>query len=895
MKFTTPRLMTASILLSIFVQVSTPVIINAEEQSPNTTNSNVSIKGDVSNNASPSILEESSTQKAGSKYRYTINPNTLNFIDRGDDGGAPDPYGSLLMEYLDEYGNSLGTVEIWYGPYYQSNKNSNSLDSVTFDSNTRVKSLRFSGHIVDYDEGNGNDYMFITDRFNNYPNTSAPITVDIKTSGTIILTGESDATYASLSGFSTSEDFIMANPIPQNLTVGDSLPNYNSMLDFMGEDPSSIDVKLTNEEDINLNKAGDYTAKFHLSTGIGAQNLDVPIHIGLGNTLYSKRKADSSKTAFALTSRYDTTNKTTNLKATEGTGFQANTPLDASNPAEYIHLKGYSASNSDLTTPINEQTEAPIFDISALGTETSEQLQAKVTANAGLEDGSILSYQIKETDNIFNHKDDETESLDYKGFDTNLYEINQGKYNLLSLNHLVPKENIQINQNLSGDALKEKAKEFFDLSETPNVTVVGFDQAPDTSKLGEQEVKLRVKEKMPVSNNEVFYTYSSKATIEEVNEAPTAEPVAKTLKQFTNFDLSAKDLVKNIHDDHDNSSEISVEFVGDLPDMKKLGEQNVTVRLTDTKGKTTDIAVPITIVSNLDKVTGKVQIIKVGDKLTGDVASLLNNPNNYSLSIDKIGETQRTIPGFEFVTVTVKSDDGQIQDIKIPVNDINEETTVYDLDKNIAVNVDPIQTLSVSKISELDSTELNQLLIDKSKATSWDMLTGSSNTLGITKNDIQLSSGVYPVTFTGKNEKNELSKTINVTLTGELSIQNMPEKIEFGDVEIPSKPTEVLRENENFGFDVVNTIGANWKLSIGAEQMSGANTEKTMNLSYVNEEGQKVRLSEAPLQIASGTKQESNANISWKKDKGIVLNLDPGKTKVDEYHAKVNFYIEDTP
>jgi hypothetical protein len=145
------------------------------------------------------------------------------------------------------------------------------------------------------------------------------------------------------------------------------------------------------------------------------------------------------------------------------------------------------------------------------------------------------------------------------------------------------------------------------------------------------------------------------------------------------------------------------------------------------------------------------------------------------------------------------------------------------------------------------------------------------------------------------------SADVIVEDNGGLSFRYVPETLAFHTIDIPSTPTLVQRQVDDWQIQVedTRTTKTNWKLFVTLEQPFVDQDNKiidNLELVFIDENDEEEKLSSQPYLVYDSNDTQELTTITWSMSQGILAKIFPGAVYRDsEYNAKVTWTLQDAP
>lgn len=300
------------------------------------------------------------------------------------------------------------------------------------------------------------------------------------------------------------------------------------------------------------------------------------------------------------------------------------------------------------------------------------------------------------------------------------------------------------------------------------------------------------------------------------------------------------------------------------------------------------------MINELDAVPA-IQKVVVGESLSNELATLFEEVKGTNVKLKEPIVIDSSKIGFQWIDVAIKDDERE-SIVKIPVNIYNPESTVFDDEKQLALDAkDTDFGLSEVKKATDDET-LDELVSQKVMALSWNIATGDKIPVTLVSNGIQDLFGIYKALFKGTREDTgeSLQKESQLTVGGELKFKEIPENLDFKTTKLNQKVSYVERENVDWKIEIENTIGSNWQLQASSTPFGKQLKEKSkIALVFKDKENKEVLINDKSQKIATG-KEENYPILQWRKEKGLLLKFN-SDAKKGRYQSEIMWLLSDAP
>lgn len=300
------------------------------------------------------------------------------------------------------------------------------------------------------------------------------------------------------------------------------------------------------------------------------------------------------------------------------------------------------------------------------------------------------------------------------------------------------------------------------------------------------------------------------------------------------------------------------------------------------------------MINELDAVPA-IQKVVVGESLSNELTTLFEEVKGTNVKLKEPIVIDSSKIGFQWIDVAIKDDERE-SIVKIPVNIYNPESTVFDDEKQLALDAkDTDFGLSEVKKATDDGT-LDELVNQKVMALSWDIATGDEIPVTLVSNGVQALFGTYKALFKGTREETgeSIQKENQLTVGGELKFKEIPENLDFKTTKLNQKVSYVERENVDWKIEIENTIGSNWQLQASSTPFGKQLKEKSkIALVFKDKENKEVLINDNSQKIATG-KEENYPILQWRKEKGLLLKFN-SDAKTGSYQSEIMWLLSDAP
>lgn len=271
-------------------------------------------------------------------------------------------------------------------------------------------------------------------------------------------------------------------------------------------------------------------------------------------------------------------------------------------------------------------------------------------------------------------------------------------------------------------------------------------------------------------------------------------------------------------------------------------------------------------------------------------------PNNIAISY-VIPPTTSSI-GVRTVQIAIKDRAGNtaIKDVTYIVKD---DTVAIDGDYVIHSADAQLQT---SDLEGKNAEQITELLRQKTDVLGWNSATGQNITSQITlESPVPQTKGTYELVY--KLGTATMTSHVVITDNTTFTFTETPAELGFESTEITSSETTIARADTdwNIGVKDLRNNGTAWSVTAtvnGPFQTAEADAKKLPDALTFTQAGTETRIKDnQAFTIYNGQSDaQTEKNISWAKDQGIRMKINPTGVKADaEYQTSVTWTLNDTP
>ncbi|WP_368024471.1 putative mucin/carbohydrate-binding domain-containing protein [Enterococcus sp. C57] len=378
------------------------------------------------------------------------------------------------------------------------------------------------------------------------------------------------------------QDGIQADITHQNLLVGETFDINKSISNvrYRGTTLNSNQYTLDFQLGTVLDVAGtrDLSVKVTHNTSGESTDFSVPITLRWGNTIMFRGVNDRAGGALAYVPSEQ------RLTMTRGS-YETLAPTHPLFSHEYFNL-------SLLRNSANRQnfTELPeYYKFSSPGTWNAEQNKQNFGSRT-INYGDILKVHHEEAEERLRIFNNEAEGALSHRDNIAYLELTPTGYRQVLIDRVAPKSGT-ISRRMTDGQLDQQVASYLDLSNAPNVEVVGFTRYPDRSSLGQTTGTIQVQEKLS-NGNYIQLTYDVPFTVHQGLEAT---PVAQSLTLGESLNLEKA--VGEVKYNNAVLARDAYEFEYDTgQDLDVPGSRNTTVTVVHkASGERIQVQVPVVI------------------------------------------------------------------------------------------------------------------------------------------------------------------------------------------------------------------------------------------------------------------------------------------------------------
>ncbi|EMF0203211.1 WxL domain-containing protein [Enterococcus hirae] len=378
------------------------------------------------------------------------------------------------------------------------------------------------------------------------------------------------------------QDGIQADITHQNLLVGETFDINKSISNvrYRGTTLNSNQYTLDFQLGTVLDVAGtrDLSVKVTHNTSGESADFSVPITLRWGNTIMFRGVGDRAGGALAYVPSEQ------RLTMTRGS-YETLAPTHPLFSHEYFNL-------SLLRNSANRQNFAELpeyYKFSSPGTWNAEQNKQNFGSRT-INYGDILKVHHEEAEERLRIFNNEAEGALSHRDNIAYLELTPTGYRQVLIDRVAPKSGT-ISRRMTDGQLDQQVASYLDLSNAPNVEVVGFTRYPDRSSLGQTTGTIQVQEKLS-NGNYIQMTYDVPFTVHQGLEAT---PVAQSLTLGESLNLEKA--VGEVKYNNAVLARDAYEFEYDTgQDLDVPGSRNTTVTVVHkASGERIQVQVPVVI------------------------------------------------------------------------------------------------------------------------------------------------------------------------------------------------------------------------------------------------------------------------------------------------------------
>lgn len=209
--------------------------------------------------------------------------------------------------------------------------------------------------------------------------------------------------------------------------------------------------------------------------------------------------------------------------------------------------------------------------------------------------------------------------------------------------------------------------------------------------------------------------------------------------------------------------------------------------------------------------------VPIGEEITNFNHDLADEVQGKRVELRNSSVVNTSKIGFQTVKVAICSEDSEEITVPISVNAYNPKTTIFNDQDVLALDVKNIQVTKAEIEVAMQKNQLNELIINKSEADSWQMTDGEKLDISITSQTAQPQIGKYEATIRGTK------KGTNKIVEKKISLLVVNSKLENG-WEIGSSSDSIGKVGKKINWNSGNW----WYTSNGASWIYNTSIEATL-------------------------------------------------------------------
>lgn len=212
-----------------------------------------------------------------------------------------------------------------------------------------------------------------------------------------------------------------------------------------------------------------------------------------------------------------------------------------------------------------------------------------------------------------------------------------------------------------------------------------------------------------------------------------------------------------------------------------------------------------------------VQKVPIGGERTNSNHELVDETQGKQVKLKKPLVMNTSKVGFQSINSTVTSEDSREVTVPISVNVYNPNTTIFNDQDALALDVKNAQVTKGEIEAAIQNNQVNELILKKSEAVSWQMTDGEETEVSITSQNLQSQIGKYEATVRGTK------KATNKIVEKKISLFVVNTELENG-WEMGSSSDSIVK-----GGNKINWNSGNWwYTSNGATWLYNTSIEATL-------------------------------------------------------------------
>ena len=167
--------------------------------------------------------------------------------------------------------------------------------------------------------------------------------------------------------------------------------------------------------------------------------------------------------------------------------------------------------------------------------------------------------------------------------------------------------------------------------------------------------------------------------------------------------------------------------------------------------------------------TPLVQKVKLGEELDTSLTKLFKDIKGTGTKLKNVAPFDSTMVGFQWVEATLVDDNLKEETFKIPVTVYNPQSTIFNDPDNLTLSAKNAKFTVAEMNTAIEKNSLDELILQKSEASSWQMEDGQEASLSITSQTAKPQVGRYEATIraTKKDTNKILEKKIVLLITNQ--------------------------------------------------------------------------------------------------------------------------------
>lgn len=334
-----------------------------------------------------------------------------------------------------------------------------------------------------------------------------------------------------------------------------------------------------------------------------------------------------------------------------------------------------------------------------------------------------------------------------------------------------------------------------------------------------------------------------KSTISVKDSTP---PVVTTKEQIIEYGskVDANDFISSITD-NDKNGKMTIAFdpSKSVPDVKKIGTQDVFLVVSDPSGNSTKAQAKLTVNPDTIAPTGDgiLQMVPVNGSISTNPLDVVKNLQDND-DISKITAKYVKVPdtskiGLTNAKVELSDQNGNKSEVIVPVF-VHDNHSIFD-DQYVLSS----QNFTAYS-NHVPASKIEEWILQESQSKAWELSSGNeiSQQIKVIKHDVKPQFGSYTATIQLGNLTKDI--TINILDAKDLIDVTIPQKVIFGSTDVQNGKVS------SPSYEVKNNSTAKLKVSLAKMQVDSSSTINVIRANDIEPSGkdEKVKLSLSSLE-----------------------------------------------